>query len=177
MFKKISIIVLLLNMGMVNLAWSSDIHGWGSVRMSGRIIGTACAIDTNSIDQTIDMGTVPISKIGRDGAGRERTFTINLINCVLSKEDNDISKWQYFSITFDGDNDEGLFAVTGEAKGIAIKIFDNDGHVARPGTPLPLGKIDSGKMALDFSIQLVSTHKVLHAGDYNSIIKFKMDYY
>ena len=74
-------------------------------------------------------------------------------------------------------NDEGLFNIEGDAKGIALRIIDSDGNVAKPGAPLPSGELKSGKMSLNYSIQLVSNHKALHAGEYNSIVKYKMDYY
>lgn len=173
MFKKISLLFLLLNMSVVSQAWSSDM-GSGRVKMAGSIIDTACAIDINSIDQTLDMGVAPIGRIIRDGYSIKKSITINLIKCIL---DRDSTQWKYFSITFDGMNDEGLFTVEGDAKGIALRIIDSDGNVAKPGIPLPSEKLESGEMSLNYSIQIVSDHKALHAGEYNSIIKYKMDYY
>ncbi|ROR08830.1 fimbrial protein [Erwinia sp. JUb26] len=181
MFKKISVLVLLLNMSAVSQGYSSGLmssdNGQGRVNMIGSIIDAACAIDINSIDQTIDMGVVPVSRIVRDGQSVKKNFSINLINCVLNKSDKDSTRWQYFTITFDGLNDDGLFSVEGDAKGIAIKIIDNSGSIARPGLALPPGKIESGDISLNFSMQLVSNHRALQAGDYNAVIKFKMDYY
>ncbi|MBK0033133.1 type 1 fimbrial protein [Erwinia sp. S43] len=176
MFKKISILVLLLNMSAVSQTWSSDM-GSGHVKMAGSIIDTACAIDINSIDQTLDMGVVPIGRIIRDGYSLKKSITINLVKCILNKNDENLNQWKYFTITFDGMNDEGLFNIEGDAKGIALRIIDSDGNVAKPGAPLPSGELKSGKMSLNYSIQLVSNHKALHAGEYNSIVKYKMDYY
>ncbi|MBK0002029.1 fimbrial protein [Erwinia sp. S38] len=176
MFKKISILVLLLNMSAVSQTWSSDM-GSGRVKMAGSIIDTACEIDINSIDQTLDMGVVPIGRIIRDGYSLKKSITINLVKCILNKNDENLNQWKYFTITFDGMNDEGLFNIEGDAKGIALRIIDSDGNVAKPGAPLPSGELKSGKMSLNYSIQLVSNHKALHAGEYNSIVKYKMDYY
>lgn len=176
MFKKISLLVLLLNMSAVSQAWSSDM-GSGRVKMAGSIIDTACAIDINSIDQTFDMGVVPTGRIIRDGQSVKKSITIKLVKCVLNKNDENLTQWKYFTVTFDGMNDDGLFTVNGDAKGIAIKILDSNGNVAKPGVPLPSEEIEEGEMSLDYSIQIVGNHKVLHAGEYNSIIKYKMDYY
>lgn len=180
MFKKISILFLLLNMNTVSQVYSSDIrsfdNGHGRVTMIGSIIDTACAIDINSIDQTVEMGVIPVSRIIRDGQSGKKSFTINLVKCILNKSNKDLTKWQYFTITFDGLNDGGLFSVEGNAKGIAIRIIDESGNVATPGVALPPEEIEAGDMPLKFSIQLVSNHQALHAGEYNSIIKFKMDY-
>ncbi|MFG1174697.1 fimbrial protein [Erwiniaceae bacterium CAU 1747] len=180
MFKKISILFLLLNMSAANPVYSSGTlsadSDHGRVIMTGSIIDTACAISTGSLDQTVDMGAVPVSRIIRDGQGAKKDFSINLVKCILERHEAGLNKWQYFTITFDGFNDDGLFSVAGEAKGVAIRISDRDGNVASPGVALPPGEIEAGDMSLNFSMQLVSNHQALHAGEYNSIIKFKMDY-
>jgi len=177
MFKRINIILLLLlnilSIGRVNATDS----GSGRVHISGMIIDTACAIDVNSIDQTIDMGVVPISLIIRDGQGKTKDFSINLVKCVLDKSEKNLSIKRNFQITFDGYNDDNLFGVDGEAKGVAMKISDSEGHIAEPGTALPAGNIDTTDMSLKYTLQLVSNNKKLQAGDYTSTIKFKMDYY
>nr|WP_314424079.1 fimbrial protein [uncultured Erwinia sp.] len=177
MFKKISILILLLNMGAVSQAGPTENQGWGRVRMTGSIVDAACAIDINSTDQTIDMGPVPVSRVIKGSYGIRKKLSINLVNCILSKDKTEPGKWRYFTITFDGVNDDGLFSVEGDAKGIAIKIIDDNGNIARPGESLPSENIESGSMALNFSLQLVSNNQELHAGEFNSIIKFKMDYY
>lgn len=41
--------------------------GHGIVRMQGSIITTACAIDTKSRDQTIDMSVLPINQLVNNG--------------------------------------------------------------------------------------------------------------
>lgn len=176
MFKKISLLVLLLNMSVISQTWSADM-GSGRVKMAGSIVDTACAIDINSIDQTLDMGVVPVGRIIRDGYSLQKSIVINLIKCVLNKSDENATRWKYFTITFDGMNDEGLFTVEGDAKGIALEIVDSNGNVAKPGLPLPAGKLEFGEMSLNYSIKIVSNYKTLQTGEYNSIIKYKMDYY
>lgn len=151
--------------------------GWGNVHLSGSIIDTACAIDTQSIDQTIDMGATPLSQIARNGQGRATLFSIRLVNCVLNRDAKFLPSWRHFAITFDGTNDNGLFGVDGEAKGVALKITDSEGNIAIPGKPLPSGNVETGDMSLKYSLQPMGNHRKFHAGDYTSIIKFKMDYY
>ncbi|MGE6469015.1 fimbrial protein [Serratia proteamaculans] len=151
--------------------------GWGRVNMQGAVIETACAIDTHSRDQTIDMSVLPLSQIIRDGQGTTRPFTINLVNCVLGRIDSRLPDWKRFQITFDGQADNGLFAIAGRAKGIALQITDHVGNIASPGKPLPMVKITEGDKKLNYTLRLVSNQQLLHAGDYTSSIRFKMDYY
>lgn len=52
---------------------TSAAQGWGKVNMHGAIIDTACAIAAGSRDQTIDMDTIPLGQIIRDGQD-DQTF-------------------------------------------------------------------------------------------------------
>lgn len=152
-------------------------QGSGEVSVQGRIIASACAIDTESRDQTINMGNIPISRVIRDGQGESHPFSIKLINCVLEKALSDKTAWRYFEITFDGDNDSGFFGLAGKAKGIALQISDAQGQVAAPGIPLIKHEIEPNTMTLNYSMRLVGNSQVLSAGDHYSTLRYKMDYY
>jgi type 1 fimbria pilin len=168
---------LLLSLCSAGKGWAKDPQGWGRVNMVGAIIETACAIDTSSRDQTINMGLVPISQIARDGQGLTRPFSIRLVNCILTRNDKTLPDWRHFQITFDGHADAGLFSVSGAAKGVALQIADDQGNIAMPCAPLPFGVIKPSEMLLNYSLRLVGNRQVLRAGEYNSTVKFKMDYY
>ncbi len=151
--------------------------GWGRVNMQGAVIETACAIDTHSRDQTIDMSIVPLSQIIRDGKGVTRPFSIRLVNCVLDRIDKNLPKWQRFQVTFDGRVDNGLFGVDGNARGVALQLADSEGNIVSPGNPTPLLDITEGNRELNYSLRLVSNQQKLRSGEYTSSIRFKMDYY
>lgn len=152
-------------------------QGWGRVNMQGAIIDTACAIAAGSREQVIYMETVPVADIIRDGQGMTKPFSIELINCVLTRPNNNLPDWNHFQVTFDGETDGALFGVRGEAKGIALQITDGQGNVATPGKPLPLGNISLGTMQLNYAMRLVSNSQSLQVGAYSSAVRFKLDYY
>ncbi|WP_158499091.1 fimbrial protein [Serratia sp. FS14] len=152
-------------------------QGWGRVNMQGAIIDTACAIAAGSREQAIDMDTVPVADIIRDGRGVSRNFSIELVNCVLSRTDNKLRDWQHFQVTFDGNADEELFSVDGEAKGVGLQIADVNGNIALPGHPLPNRDVSPGNMRLNYEMRLVANKQPLRAGAYYSAVRFKMDYY
>lgn len=145
--------------------------------MQGAIIDAACAIAAGSREQVIDMDTVPVADIIRDGRGMARYFSIELINCVLSRAESNRPDWKGFRITFDGEADGGLFGMQGGAKGIGLQISDASGNVATPGSPLPLDHISLGSMRLNYEMRLVANQQPLRAGAYSSAVRFKMDYY
>lgn len=151
--------------------------GWGRVNMQGAVIETACAIDTDSRDQTIDMFLLPLSQVMRDGQGLTRPFSIRLVNCVLDRADEKSPQWQRFQVTFDGRVDNGLFGVDGQAQGIALQLVDSFGNVITPGIPSPSFDISEGERKINYSLRIVSNQQVLRSGAYTSTIRFKMDYY
>ncbi|WP_205419679.1 fimbrial protein, partial [Klebsiella pneumoniae] len=67
--------------------------------------------------------------------------------------------------------------IHGEASGVALKISDDDGNIARPGMPLPLMNIPLGSYRLNYVINLMANRQPLTAGSYFSSVRFKMDYY
>lgn len=156
-------------------AHAESLAGWGRVNMQGSIIDTACAIAVDSREQSIDMGTIPVSDIIRDGQGRSKSFSIDLVNCVLERQGKE--GWKHFQVTFDGDADGALFGVRGNAAGVGLQITDNLGNIALPGKALPFAKILPGNMQLNYSLRLVSNNHAVKSGDYFSSIRFKLDYF
>lgn len=156
---------------------SLAVAGWGRVNMQGAVIETACAIDTDSRDQTIDMSVLPLSQIIRDGQGLTRPFSIRLVNCVLDRVGENLPQWQRFQVTFDGRVDNGLFGIDGQAQGVALQLADSFGNIITPGTPSPTFDITEGEPKVNYSLRLVSNQQVLRSGAYTSTIRFKMDYY
>lgn len=152
-------------------------QGWGRVNMQGAIIDTACAISIDSRDQTIDMEVVPLADIIRDGQGRSKPFSIELVNCTLERPDPTLPGWKQFQVTFDGDNEGELFGVRGDASGVALRITNESGNIATPGVPLRAQDIIPGAMQLNYHLRLVANQHTLKAGDYFSAIRFKLDYF
>lgn len=170
-------IFLSVNIFVVSTAEASQENGGGKVNMFGAIIETACAIDTENRDQTINMGTLPLSQIARDGKSLITPFSIRLVNCVLTRQNASLPDWHYFEVVFDGHHNAGLFGIEGDAKGVALQLIDSHGDIIIPGSPVSLEEITSKEMLLKYSLRLVSNNQLLRAGQYTSTVKFKMDYY
>jgi type 1 fimbria pilin len=143
--------------------------------MQGGIVDTACAIAVDDREQNIDLGVIPVGDIIRDGQGRSKPFSIDLINCVLERPGKE--GWKQFQVTFEGDGDGRLFGVRGGASGVGLQISDNLGNIVSPGKALPFVDIIPGSMRLNYSLKLVANNHALTSGDYFSSIRFKLDYF
>lgn len=148
---------------------------WGRVSMQGSIVDTACAIDTGSYEQSIDMGILPIGLLRQVGHGPVQPFSITLIGCQLTPHDGD--NWQTFSVTFDGPANGQWFTVSGAAKGVALSLQDASGQTVQPGLATPKQEIKPGNYVLNYGLRLVSDETPLRPGEYQTAIRFKLDYY
>lgn len=162
--------------GLLGMVLSSAVMANGTVRMQGSIIETACAIDVGSRDQTIDMGSLPLSQIQRDGQGNARPFVIRLVNCALSRQNSNKPDWQHFRVTFEGPHDRALFGVQGQAGGVGLEIRTTAGEVAYPGKAMFAQEITPGTRDLAYQLRLVANHQPLMSGRYYSLLRFKLDY-
>lgn len=173
--------LLSLALSMCSLVIVSPVVGQGSinvsVKMSGSIIETACAIDVGSRDQTIDMGSLALTDIRRDGKGPYHSFAIRLVNCVLEQPNPKKPNWQYFRVTFDGPHQKGLFSVAGQAKGVGLQIQRNeDAEIIVPGQATSSQILTQGTRDLIYKLRLVANHEPLASGLYYSQLRFKLDY-
>lgn len=155
---------------------SAGDSGNGAINIKGVIVERACAIEVGDRDQTFAMDTVPVSQIIRDGQGTKKSFNIRLVDCVLSRLGPDKLDSKYFTVTFSGEDDQGYFALSGKASGIALAITDEAGHQARNGYVMPPVAILPPEMIMSYSVNLVGNRKNLHAGDYQAAIRFTMNY-
>nr|WP_278978600.1 fimbrial protein [Providencia alcalifaciens] len=147
----------------------------GNVNMNGSIVDSACAIDTGSYEQVVDMGILPIGTLRQQGQGPVRSFSITLIGCTLISHSN--SAWQTFTVTFDGAASGNWFTVNGDAHGVALLLQDANGKTIYPGQTTEKQTIISGNNVLHYGLRLVSNQKPLRPGEYQSALRFKLDYY
>lgn len=151
--------------------------GSGTVTMNGEITDAACNIAMESQDQVINMGAIPLAVINQLGGGPTRDVDIFLVDCELVKDSDPSKTWKTLQMTFDGPSKDGLFEVMGEARGVALYMQDENQKQVLPGQALPEQEITPPTMRLSYKLRLVSDNKPLRAGAYQSIIRFKVDYY
>ncbi len=173
---KMWVISLLIN-GFALPFSQAAMMGEGTVTLNGEITDAACSIAMNSRDQVIDMGVIPLGTIRQEGQGPTKDFEIQLVNCELVKKSDPSQTWNALRMTFDGPAERGLFQVFGEARGVGLQLIDAKKNKVTPGEALPEETIIPPSMRLSFQLRLVSDSRPLRAGHYQSLIRFKVDYY
>lgn len=171
----ISSIFLLLYGGIFFFAANTIAQESAHFTMQGSIVDTACAIDIDSYNQSIDLGVLPISLFRNQGQGQPQHFYIRLIGCQLTSYEGEY--WKTFEISFDGPTNDDFFVLSGSAKGIALSLFDMNGNVIFPGKNLKKQKIQVGNNTLNYQLRLVADNTPLRVGNYQTAIRFKLNYY
>ena len=139
----------------------------------GTLVSDPCIVDTGSEEQIIQMGTIGAKTFINHERSAPKNFKITLLEC-------DLTLGTTLGITFSGkeDNDQlGTFAVTGDAKGIAIALEDADGKGIKPGTALKPVQLQEGETVLNFTafVQGLDFSKVKE-GSFESKAVFFLEY-
>lgn len=150
--------------------------GSGRVRMNGEILAAACAIEADSAYQVVNLGTLPIESIEKQGHSSDTIFTIRLTNCKLATVDN--SQHQTVKITFDGIRESGsnAIAIQGNAQGVGLNIKDARGNRVLLGVPLAETSLSAGGNVLSYSLYLSKNQHQLKVGHYQATVRFVMEY-
>lgn len=163
---------------MCSYAFSSYlIPGHGESSLFGGIVDTPCTINTDSKDQTIDMGAIPINRLIQFGKSEPIPFNINLINCRWEQNATIKEEWRNFNIAFIAPSKDDYFTVNGNAKGIKLSIYDYMKNKVIPGNILNLQEINSRDIKLKFNLYLVRDDEKLETGIFHTIVSFRISYY
>lgn len=142
----------------------------GRVSMQGSIIDTPCAIATDDLEQTIDLGITTMGDIVQDGRGTEQKFSLHFVNCDSGAGSHE------FQTTFDGPAQGDVFNLDG-ASGVGLQVIDSAGNVAIPGKPMPAIILTADNQRVDYTLRLMGNNHQLKAGNYHSVLRFKVDYF
>lgn len=157
----------------------------GVVTLGGEIIDAACAMDTSSAYQIIEMDPMPVGRLIRLGEGDPHFFTLRLTNCSLTRTNPNhpgekLPDWQHIRVTFDGvpDRQGRSFAANGSSQGVAFHIIDAQGHESLPGVPMAMIPLSSAQdQVLHYTLKLVGNNQPLSVGSHRAAVRFRLEYY
>ena len=176
--KKLTVILLsALGLSSAALADTTTVNG-GTVHFKGEVVNAACAIDADSIDQTVQLGQVRSAKLATVGQVSSAVgFNIKLNDC-------DTSISTKASVAFSGTAVDGNSTVlslqnsaAGNATNVGVQILD------KTGTPVALdgatfsssSQLIDGTNILPFQARYYATGTAT-AGTANADATFKVQY-
>lgn len=143
------------------------------IEFTGTLVADPCQVAMDDDEQQVEFGSIARRAFLNHDSTAPKPFTIRLVECDPSMADT-------VSVTFLGDEDEaltGAFATTGEAKGIAIRLRDSEGHSVEPNTPQAATSVQEGETILAWQAQVTATamHEVTE-GEFFSTVTFSLAY-
>lgn len=148
--------------------------GHGSVTFTGSIIDAPCSINSESIDQTIDLGQVSNVALDNKGKSDAKSFDIKLEKCNIGDKDKSVT------VKFTGaeGGTAGLLGITGTAKGASIAVMDGKGTLIGLGKPTTAQQLQNGINTLQFSAHLQGDGASggVVPGNFTSVANFTLDY-
>ncbi|CAM3802219.1 fimbrial protein [Xenorhabdus thuongxuanensis] len=151
----------------------------GQIKFTGKITATACKIDSNSANQTVNMGTISSNSFnGPYSTSASTRFSIKLTDCPQD--------YQHAQVKFDGQTDRAssrflaLSRNGGEnpAQGVAIALYEDDSNtminLAENSRPqyFSHGKTEE----LKFVAKYIATAKTVTPGTGDAVANFTIVY-
>lgn len=168
---------LLLHNGLVSM-----------VTVRGTLSESPCSVDMNSVEQTIDLGDLSTSEFNRIGdEGKPVQFQIKLHDCpsvnhaMLDINHGNTLIWapgqQTAYLTFYSEQQEnGLVFLTGNSRGIALRIEDNLHRNIPVGIKSYPQIIYSGENVITFYVIPHQIENMVIAGEFNATINLSLSY-
>ncbi|PQJ62882.1 fimbrial protein [Photobacterium angustum] len=180
----ISSLAILASFGVASAAFADDptppttplvVHG-GTVNFKGEITAGACAVDPDSIDQTVQMGQVKAATLkDPNSVSSSHHFNIKLDDCSTATYKN-------VAMSFLGATDaNGSLALTdaaGSAKNVGIDIYDGTNNKVKfdDSTPTTAVKFHDGTNVIPFTANYVSNSGSATPGTANATTTFSIIY-
>ncbi|MFV8867050.1 fimbrial protein [Serratia fonticola] len=152
-------------------------RGHGRVQMNGQVQESACSLHTDDVWQEIVFAPQATRDTYSEAVAPVKDFSVRLVNCQLEKKDG--SRWQGVVVTFDGTQDEAndsLFALRGEAEGLALQLTDAHGRNAIPGNTLNVISLRDDDNQLYYRLRLVRNGLPLKEGGWSAALRFMLAY-
>ncbi|MGQ3664455.1 fimbrial protein [Citrobacter braakii] len=174
---KLTKLALVLGFGIsmaTGVATAAD-QGHGTVTFEGSIVDAPCSINSDSVDQTVQLGQVAASSLEDGGTSTPAKFSIKLGGCDVTTITDGVS------ITFTGNADATTadnlaFGAGSSAKGASIALADGEGKVIPLGTTSDPIALNGGDNTLNFQAYLVGGTASVTPGSFTSVTNFTLAY-
>ncbi|MFP2428879.1 fimbrial protein [Enterobacter ludwigii] len=143
------------------------------VEFSGTLVADPCLVDTDSQEQEIDFGNIVSKTFISHESTAPKDFRIHLLEC-------DVTLGTQVSVAFLGDESltqPGAFAVSGDAKGIAVRIEDAEGRTVTPNREYVAAELLPGETILTYRARITATDvSEVTEGEFTAVATFALDW-
>lgn len=176
--KRLSVVAAIVITSIASLSNAATIINGGKVYFKGEIVNAACAVDSESINQTVPMGQVKatIFKAAGDTSDAQN-FSIRLNNC-----DTSVSKNAAFSFLGTTTGDAEILSISGTtaggARNVGISIYDVKGEKIKVDGSAFGAKIAliEGNNVIPLKARYVATAANVTAGQADAVASFNIQY-
>lgn len=171
---KFFVFSLLLTSSLLSFVHAQVDFQKGRVNMNGEILESACTIDLDSLNQTIDITDLPISSIRNHSENISKEFVIRLIDCRWGSETQNNLK--NISISFTGQSEGEYFKVDGDARGVFLALESSLGTRIIPNETVNFYNSFSRENVEKYRFKLLADGMPLKTGFFKTIIHFNIRY-
>lgn len=152
--------------------------GGGVIHFKGEVVNAACAIDSESMNQTVELGQVRSSRLAKAGDLSSAVgFNIKLNDCDTNVSSNAAVAFLGTTVTSNDDTLALQSSAAGSAQNVGIQILDRTGEVLILDGATFSAKTDliDGTNILPFQARYIALGQSV-AGTANADATFKVQY-
>ena len=150
----------------------------GVIHFKGEVVNAACAIDSESMNQTVELGQIRSSRLAKAGDLSSAVgFNIKLNDCDTNVSRNAAVAFLGTTVTGNDDTLALQSSAAGSAQNVGIQILDRTGKVLIPDGATFSAKTDliDGTNILPFQARYIALGQSV-AGTANADATFKVQY-
>ena len=174
----------------------SNVSGeYGNVRFHGRVFVSPCVLDMASRDQTIDLGDISASRFRQGGDRSDPVLvTLYLNGCLKGSghtlrdfpgQTSEMPELAYstvergVSMTMMAEGapeNSDLGRIRGDVRGAGIRLLTERKQLIHLNQPQRMSILKPGDNAIHFLAALESFGREVTAGEFNGLVRLKLEY-
>lgn len=166
----------LLNSLTLLLILMSSIPTWAgnavaTINITGRITASPCTVDTNTVNQTVDLGKAYAHNLTAGNGSEWKPFQLTLSKCPAN--------WTNATVAFTGTAaaDDNYYVNCGSAKGVVLQISDS-GHSTSYGNGDTMTEAVDADRNVTFPLEarMYNPGGDVTSGDFNAVVQVDFTY-
>ncbi|MBK0713581.1 fimbrial protein [Klebsiella aerogenes] len=174
----------------------SNVSGeYGNVRFRGRVFVSPCVLDMASRDQTIDLGDISASRFRQSGDRSDPVLvTLHLNGCLKGSghtlkdfpgQTSELPELSHstvergVSMTLMAESapeNSDLGRIRGDVRGAGIRLLTERNQLIHLNQPQRMWILKPGDNAIHFLAALESFGQEVTAGEFNGLVRLKLEY-